>query len=1131
MRKLVSSISVGLVVSLVLGLAAASPASAAEDANWVRYSAISPDGATVAFAYRGDLWSVPTAGGDATRLTSHEGLETRPIWSHDGTQIAFASDRHGNFDVFVMASEGGAATRLTHHSTNDLPCDFTRDGQRVLFSTTRQDAPESILPSTRIGDLWSIPVGGGRPQMELTTPAEWARVSPDGNLVAYEDKRGYEDEWRKHHTSPVSRDIWVWNRAAGTHDRVTDWNGEDRKPVWAADGSLYFMSERGGTLNIFHLQDGSATQISSHETHPTRFLTIADDGLLCYGWNGGVFVLREGEEPRRVVIRVTADARRNGITRSTEKKGATGMALSPDGEEIAFILRGEVFVTSVDHGTTKRITTTPEQERSVAWSKDGTQLFYASERRTKGAELPSWNLYSATLARTDDERLHLATLIDEKVVLADGNETFQPVTSPDGTQVAFLRNRDEICVLTLASGDVRTMIPAERNYSYSDGDITYAWSPDSRWLAVTYLANKSWIEQIGIVDVAAGTVRNVTMSGYYEGNPKWSPDGRALYFMSNRHGRRSHGSWGSDRDVVAIYLTRAAYDRARLSKEDFARLLEKEEKAKRKQRGGKRVRKKKSDDDESEDGGNDDDDDQDEEDDEEDEDEAPTTVEIEFKDMERRVRRITMHSAPISDFIVSKNGEACVYGAQMDGKWDVWMVEPRKGETKRLLTLGDKGGPQLALSRDGKTLFVRRNDGRIAKARVSGAFSTKKKSGRGNSGGGSVSSEPVSYAAELELDAAAERAHLFEHIWRQAGAKFYNPNLHGVDWDALRANYARFIPELENGFEFAELASELLGELNASHTGCRWRPRRPDGDQTAALGLLFDTTWETDGLKIAEVVAGGPCELLDSQIRAGDVLTSIDGRPLGADVNPMTLLNRKAGKRMRLGLRSAAGESYEQVVRPISGGAEGGLLYRRLQERRRAIVEKASGGRIGYVHVAGMNDRSFRILFREALGRSADKEALIVDTRFNGGGWLHDDLVVFLSGKRYYDFVPRGKQRGEMGSEPIHRWAKPSCVVMSEGNYSDAHMFPAAYKMHGIGKLVGAPVAGTGTAVWWERLMDPALVFGIPQVGMVDREGRYAENNTLEPDVLVLTDPVKIAAGVDEQLLAAVRTLLEELDD
>ena len=1115
-----------LVLMALSTLLMAAPAWAADEANWVRYPSISPQGDRIAFSYRGDLWMVSSGGGRARRLTTHEGLETRPVWSRDGSRLAFASDRHGNFDVFVMPSEGGASTRLTFHSSPDFPCDFEPDGSRVLFTSARQDAPEAILPSSRIAELWSIAATGGRPKMELTTPAEWARVSPDGEVVAYEDRKGYEDTWRKHHTSPVTRDVWTWNRESGAHEKLTTFEGEDRNPVWSPDGaSVLYLSERDGTYNVYRATPDAQERLTVHGVHPVRFLSAAADGTICYGWNGGVYTLRPDGTPQKVSIRVASDDRRNSVTRSVEHRGATEMAPSPDGEEIAFVVRGEVFVTSVEHGTTKRITSTPEQERSVRWAPDGKTLTYAGERRADGAELPSWNVYRAKLARDDDERFHRATLLAEDNVLVGADETFQPVPSPDGKSIALIRNRDEIAVLDVASGVIRTMVPAERNYSYSDGDIGFSWSPDSRWLAVTYLANKSWIEQIGIVDVATGAVRDVTMSGYYESNPKWARDGSALFFSSNRHGRRSHGSWGSDNDVIAIYLTQETYDRATLPEEDFARLAEKEEKAKRKGKGrrGKGVPG----------------DDEGEADDEDTKKDDPVPdVKIDFEHMERRLRRITMHSAPISDFAVSNDGEVCLYGAEMDGKWDVWMVRPRTGETKRLVRLGDDGGPQLELSKDGKTLFIQREGGRLAKASVGGALQSESGARRrraaadedgGGGGGGGANAENIGFAAELEMDGDAERLHLFEHMWRQAREKFYVADLHGANWPMLRDNYAQFLPEIENGFDFAELCSELLGELNASHTGCRYRPRIEDGDDTASLGLLFTVAGTADGLIVAEVVAGGPCADADSPVRAGHVLTAIDGTALPPEVNPWALLDRKAGKRVRLTLRDGAGVPYEQVVRPIGGGAEGGLLYRRMIERRRAIVDEASGGRLGYIHVAGMNDRSFREAFRDTLGRNADKDALIVDTRFNGGGWLHDDLVVFLSGKRYMDFVPRGKERGGMGSEPIHRWAKPSCVVMSEGNYSDAHMFPAAYRMHGIGKLVGAGVAGTGTAVWWETLMDPALVFGIPQVGMVDQQGNYMENNTLEPDVLVLTDPVKIAAGVDEQLLAAVQVLLDEL--
>jgi C-terminal processing protease CtpA/Prc len=359
--------------------------------------------------------------------------------------------------------------------------------------------------------------------------------------------------------------------------------------------------------------------------------------------------------------------------------------------------------------------------------------------------------------------------------------------------------------------------------------------------------------------------------------------------------------------------------------------------------------------------------------------------------------------------------------------------------------------------------------------------------------------------------------------------KFYDPSLHGVDWDAMKANYVRFLPQIADNHDFAEMLSEMLGELNASHTGSGHRPKHADAEETAALGLLFDPAWEGEGLRVAEVLPGGPCAKAGSKIAAGTLVSAIDGVALPPSVDPAIALNRKEGKFVLLDLRSADGATaWQEVVKPIGLRAEADLLYQRWVERCRDAVTKASGGRVGYVHVRGMDEGSFRRTFSDVLGRHSDAEALVVDTRFNGGGWLHDDLCGFLNGRPYLDIVPRGKARGAFGGEPLFRWARPVAVLMSEGNYSDAHLFPYAFKALGIGKLVGAPVAGTGTAVWWETLLDPTLYFGIPQVGTMDASGRYLENQDLDPDVLVLLDPREVAAGKDAQLEAAVKTVLAE---
>jgi len=1054
---------------------------------WLRYPAISPDGKLIAFSYQGDIYTVPASGGEAKRITLHEAYEGNPIWSPDGKMLAFSSMRYGNQDVFIVSAEGGVPQRLTFHSRNDTPYDFSVDGKQVIYGSSRTDDPKAVLyPSGVLPELYSVSIEGGREKQILTTPALDAKYNEDGTQLLFHDRKGYEDKYRKHHVSSVTRDIWHFDVESGSYTKLTEWRGEDRTPLWGPGNKVYFTSERSGSFNVWKgdLEGNelkNLKQVTFHENHPVRSLSRANNGMLCYRYDGEIYTVLEPEQPKKVGIKIRTDRRYNEAVIELINGDASDFEVSPNGKEIAFIVRGEVFVTAVDYSSTKRITDTPEQERNLDFNSDGSKLLYSGERNG------SWNVYEASLGREGEKYFYNATIIEEKPIVETDAEEFQATYSPNDEEVAFLEERTTLKVKNLKSGEIRYVLNGNYNYSYADGDQYYTWSPDSKWFLVEFFYNDRWNSQVGLVNASGGDLPiNLTESGYGNGRPKFGMEGQAVYWTSDKAGFRSHGSWGSQSDVYALFLTQDAYKKFTLDKADYE-LWKEEQKEKEKEEDKKEDKDKK--------GGD------------EDKKEEVEPLRIDEEGLQDRKVRLTIFSSFLADFVMDKEGESLYYLASTGDGYDLWKTEFKDKETKIFAKL-DAGGSGLQFDKDFEHLFLN-NKGNLKKIAV--------KDGK---------IEGIGFSSEMNLNTDAERAYLFEHAWRQFKKKFYVEDLHGVDWDYYKEEYAKFLPYINNPYDFADLLSEMLGEVNASHTGGRYWSNDPKGDQTAALGALYDPSYDGDGLRIAEVLDKSPLIKPEGKVKEGVVIEKIDGTEITSDANYFPLLNRKKGDKTLLSYYDPdSGERWEDVVEPISLGEENQLLYERWIESREAEVERLSDGQIGYVHVRGMNSSSFRELYEKALGKHNDKKALIVDTRFNGGGWLHDDLATFLSGEPYLQFTPRGQSN--MGGEPLGKWQKPSCVLMSESNYSDAHLFPFTYKFFDIGKLVGTPVAGTGTAVWWERMQD-GTVFGIPQVGMRDvRTGELMENTELEPDILIYNSPGKAAMGVDEQLEAGVKHLLE----
>lgn len=1060
-----------LAAAMLLG--AVAPAFAATPL-WMRDVALSPDGSRLAFCYKGDIFTVPVSGGMATRLTSTPDYEQRPVWSPDGKQIAFASDKNGNFDIYIVEARGGLPTRLTYNSAAELPEGFTADGSAVLYSAAIQaPASSAAYPVGRLTQLWQIGTDGGAPTQVLGTPARFISHLPGDKGMLYQDVKGYEDEWRKHHTSSVTRDIWLLDKD-GNHKNLTHRGGENLNPVAASDGdTFYFLSERdGGSMNVYKSSVSNPEQVvavTDFKTHPVRFLSRGADGTLAFTYDGDIYTMRDGGAPVKVDIAVVDDYQPD-VEKFSVRSGASEAVASPDGNSVALVWRGNVFVTSTDYSTTRQITDTPEAERQVTWAPDGKALYYTSERDGK------FNIYKATMGRADSEPdfAHATTIVEEAVFENDGHERTYPRLSPDGKSLAFILDRNKLAVRDMATGKVKELTDGS-TYRHRDGGFYYTWSPDSRWIALEIIDRKhDPYSDVAIIDPVSGELTNLTNSGYFDQTPVWVMDGNALMFLSERYGMRNHASWGSQYDVMLAFMNQDALDRWNLSEEDLALLEDAEKKDDKK----------------------------------DDKDSKSKDVEVDLSRITDRIVRVTPQSAFLEDAAMTADGSTLYYLSEApDGGSQLWKFSPREDEHRLVTTLSGARG--FDVTPDGKNIFIMGSTPRQLNTKTDKLT-------------------PVSYSVNTSINHDAEREYMYDYMTREVAERFYVADMNGVDWPGLTTAYRRFLPHINNNYDFAELLSELLGELNVSHTGGRFSGYNADmPDRTASLGLLFNVADNGQGgMLISEVIAGGPLDKASSKVRPGMRLTHINGTPLTPDTDLSKLLTDQAGRRTLITL-SDNGSSFDEVVKPVSTGCVSQLMYDRWVKQRAADVDRLSGGRLGYVHIESMADDSFRKVYSDLLGNYNDREGVIIDIRWNSGGRMHEDIEVLFSGQKYFTQEIRGEETCDM---PSRRWNKPSVMLIDEACYSNAHGTPWVYKHQGLGQLVGMPVPGTMTSVNWVRMVDPAMVFGIPVIGYRLADGSFLENQQLEPDVKVANDPAALTAGEDAQLRTAVETLLRQID-
>jgi len=820
--------------------------------------------------------------------------------------------------------------------------------------------------------------------------------------------------------------------------------------------------------------------------HPVRFLSFGG-GTLCFGYDGEIYTMTSNSQPQKVNINIRTQEKSNADKYISVKGGIREMSISPDGKEIAFVARGEVFVTSVDHSYTKRLTNTPEQERFVRWSHDGKSVVYSSERDSK------WSIYQSTKVRDEEPFFYAATLIKEDPLVVSEEDNYLPELSPDGNLIAYVAGRRSIVVMDLKSKKKTTILSPEELFHMRDGDKYFKWSPDSKWLLI------DWSISLNNSDVllakADGSKKiNLNESGYYDSSPKWVNGGKQMLWFSNRHGLKSYATSGrTESDVYTMFFDKEAWDKFRLSEEDFK--LQKElteandkKKDKDKKKDDKKKSEKKDDDSSKKD--------------------SVKTLEFDWEHMKDYDSRLTIHSSRLGDAVLSKDGEKLFYLARFENKYNLWSTNLRTKETKIALILGANFG-RLEWDKELKNLFLLA-DGSISKIDPN----------KGEKKG-------VKINGEVEFDKDAERVSMFDHVWNRTKNIFYHSNFHGIDWDQMRTEYEKYIPSIGNSYEFSEMLSELLGELNVSHAGARYGGAGiTNRDATASLGVFFNYDHQGVGILIDEIIEGGPLDKAELNIKAGDIIEKIDGVEIGDNIDIAKMLNRKSDKFALLDILHPATAQREQVVvKPISLGSENRLLYKRWVETNRKEVEEKSNGKLGYVHIAGMNDGQFRNIYESMMGKYFDSDAVIIDTRFNGGGDLVADLAMFFTGESFISYETEARV---VGGEPTSRWTKPTLALFNESMYSDGHCFACGYTDLKLGKTVGMPVPGTCSFAGWEGLPDGSR-WGVVPVSAKDKEGNWMENNQTDPEILVKNMPGMIDNGIDQQLEVAITELMKDI--
>jgi tricorn protease len=1090
-----------LLVALLPCHLAALPCSAAEAIRLANRPTLSPDGKTLAFDWDGDVWTVPTSGGIARRLTNHPARDRQPCFSPDGKQLAFISERSGSPQVHVMPAGGGTPRQLTYHTAGCALQQWCPDGKHLLINAKRDHFwrhPERFF---------TINAESRRAECLLFDDyGQDGRLSPDGKRLLF--CREGAPWWRKGYRGSQASQIWLYDLDAKTFRRLLAEDAGYRWPLWKPDGKgFYYVSDRSGSFNLW--QRDIDSRKDEQLTH------FRDDSVVfpCLSRDGSTLVFRhlfdlycyhpgQDESPRKIEVCHDSDAVKDRVERRVLRQ-ASEVAFTADGLEIAFIAGGDLWVMDTELREPRQVTATPEEERHPVFAPDGRSLLFVADREAR------CDIYRAVPDKRGNKNRHWwqhGPVTIER--LTDDGEVKRHLRfSPDGSRISYLRARGDLWIADADGRNARKLIA-------SWNELEYDWSPDGKWLV--YAQNDSdFNRDVWIIPIDGSRKPfNLSRHPYNDGNPVWSPDGRLIAFT----GRRGL----TEVDIHYVWL-RAEDDEKSSRERALEKALEKINKVRNKS-------SKNAD--------------------------APVPpqappqgktpeVVIDFENVHRRIRRITIPHATETGLFWSPDSRKLAFTAVVEGKRGTYTVDVPDDLKPKLLTT--QTGTQARWLKQGNQI-VWLSHGVPASFTPNAAKPTAPEpaepvSRRGTTPSATAdSSGGYRFQALQRVDLGQRNRAAFDLCWRTMRDTWYDERLGNRDWPAIRRKYTDMAAEAPDNDAFTTIVNLMLGELNGSHLGfytpdtkryARLVPPPANAppavkwtETTAHLGVRFASDFEGPGLKIRDVLPGGPASKKKSQLREGEVILKIDNTPVDSRMDLTRVLNGPLPRDVVLRVRGTDGQEREVALRPITYEQVQPLLYQAWLDGNRRMVDRASNNSLGYLHISAMDTVSFSKFEAQLYAVGAGKDGLVIDVRENGGGNTADHLLTALTQPVHAITVPRGGKPGYPHDRKIYAtWSKPIVVLCNQNSFSNAEIFSHAIKTLKRGQLVGVPTAGGVISTGAERIMDVGVI-RVPYRGwfLLD-SGEDMELNGAVPDRIIWPEPGQMPHGEDVQLTKAIEVL------